>query len=99
MAGCRRWPPKAYQLATGASTVAMRGGKMVSPVVETMKSINDSRKKIADIITVIGGIAFHTNILALNAAVDAARAGDQGTTLVERDRRARRRSMHRRATA
>jgi len=43
-----------------------------------MKGINDSSKMIADIISVIEGIAFQTTILALNAAVEAARAGEQG---------------------
>ena len=69
---------QANQLALGASTVAIKGGEVVGQVVETMKSINDSSKKIADIISVIDGIAFQTNILALNAAVEAARAGEQG---------------------
>jgi methyl-accepting chemotaxis protein len=66
------------QLAASASAVAVKGGEVVSQVVETMKAINHSSKKIADIIGVIDGIAFQTNILALNAAVEAARAGEQG---------------------
>jgi methyl-accepting chemotaxis protein len=66
------------QLALAASAVAIRGGEVVGQVVGTMKSINESSKKIADIISVIDGIAFQTNILALNAAVEAARAGEQG---------------------
>jgi methyl-accepting chemotaxis protein len=66
------------QLALAASAVAVRGGEVVGQVVGTMKSINESSKKIADIISVIDGIAFQTNILALNAAVEAARAGEQG---------------------
>jgi methyl-accepting chemotaxis protein len=69
---------QASQLATNASSVAVRGGEVVGQVVETMKGINDSSRKIADIISVIDGIAFQTNILALNAAVEAARAGEQG---------------------
>jgi methyl-accepting chemotaxis protein len=64
---------QANQLAIGASEVAGRGGEVVGQVVQTMKGINDSSKKIADIIA-----AFQTNILALNAAVEAARAGEQG---------------------
>jgi methyl-accepting chemotaxis protein len=68
----------ANQLAQNASTVAIEGGEVVSQVVETMRGIHDSSKKIADIIGVIDGIAFQTNILALNAAVEAARAGEQG---------------------
>jgi methyl-accepting chemotaxis protein len=69
---------QASQLALGASTVANKGGSVVGQVVETMRDINASSKKISDIIGVIDGIAFQTNILALNAAVEAARAGEQG---------------------
>jgi methyl-accepting chemotaxis protein len=69
---------QANQRALGASTVAARGGDVVGQVVATMKGINESSNKIADIISVIDSIAFQTNILALNAAVEAARAGEQG---------------------
>ncbi|MBF8176243.1 methyl-accepting chemotaxis protein [Herminiimonas contaminans] len=69
---------QANQLAASASTVAEKGGVVVSQVVDTMEDINTSAKKIVDIIGVIDGIAFQTNILALNAAVEAARAGEQG---------------------
>jgi len=69
---------QANQLAISASEVAVRGGTVVSQVVDTMASINASSRKIVDIIGVIDGIAFQTNILALNAAVEAARAGEQG---------------------
>ena len=69
---------EANQLASAASDVAIKGGKVVSEVVNTMSSIDASAKKIVDIIGVIDGIAFQTNILALNAAVEAARAGEQG---------------------
>ncbi|WP_077002870.1 methyl-accepting chemotaxis protein [Variovorax sp. KK3] len=69
---------QANQLAMSASGVAVKGGEVVSQVVDTMASIHASSKKIVDIIGVIDGIAFQTNILALNAAVEAARAGEQG---------------------
>jgi methyl-accepting chemotaxis protein len=69
---------EANQLAASASDVARKGGAVVSQVVDTMSSINESANKIVDIIGVIDGIAFQTNILALNAAVEAARAGEQG---------------------
>ncbi len=68
----------ANQLAASASSVAQRGGEVVSQVVSTMQEINSSSRRIADIIGTIDGIAFQTNILALNAAVEAARAGEQG---------------------
>lgn len=64
--------------ARPAYKVAERGGLAVSEVVQTMGSINESAKRIADITSVIDSIAFQTNILALNASVEAARAGDQG---------------------
>ncbi len=69
---------QANQLAQSASQVAESGGAVVAQVVDTMKGIHESSRKIVDIIGVIDGIAFQTNILALNAAVEAARAGEQG---------------------
>ena len=69
---------QANLMAREASGVAVKGGAVVSEVVNTMAEINTSSKKIVDIISVIDSIAFQTNILALNAAVEAARAGEQG---------------------
>ena len=69
---------QANLLAQSASDIAVRGGTMVTQVIDTMRNIHDSSNKIVDIISVIDGIAFQTNILALNAAVEAARAGEQG---------------------
>jgi methyl-accepting chemotaxis protein len=69
---------QANQLVHSASESAVKGGEVVSQVVETMGSIKESSRKIVDIIGVIDSIAFQTNILALNAAVEAARAGEQG---------------------
>jgi len=69
---------QASALAAGAADVAVQGGEVVARAVETMKQISDSSRRITEIIDVIDGIAFQTNILSLNAAVEAARAGDQG---------------------
>jgi methyl-accepting chemotaxis protein len=66
---------QAKSLAVSASSVAQQGGQVVARVVDTMKGINESSGKIANIIGVIDSIAFQTNILALNAAVEAALAG------------------------
>jgi methyl-accepting chemotaxis protein len=68
----------ANDLAAHASTVAGKGGDVMTQVVSTMGRIKDGSARIADIIGVIDSIAFQTNILALNAAVEAARAGEQG---------------------
>jgi methyl-accepting chemotaxis protein len=43
-----------------------------------MDEINESSARIHDIISTIDEIAFQTNLLAVNAAVEAARAGDEG---------------------
>jgi len=68
----------ANQLASSAATVAQRGGAVVLEVVATKDQINASSKKIGEIIGIIDDIAFETNILALNATVEAGRAGEQG---------------------
>jgi methyl-accepting chemotaxis protein-1 (serine sensor receptor) len=69
---------QANQLAGSAARVATEGGAVVTEVVDTMRGIAESSRRIGDIIGTIDGIAFQTNILALNAAVEAARAGEQG---------------------
>ena len=69
---------QANELAGEARRMAQNGGDIVGQMVSTMAEINQSAKKIVDIISVIDGIAFQTTILALNAAVEAARAGEQG---------------------
>lgn len=45
---------------------------------ETISTLSERSKQIGDIVNVISEIADQTNLLALNAAIEAARAGEQG---------------------
>ncbi|HRO80628.1 MAG TPA: methyl-accepting chemotaxis protein, partial [Alicycliphilus denitrificans] len=54
---------QATQLAASASEAAHKGGAVVGQVVSTMHEITASSNRIVDIIGVIDGIAFQTNIL------------------------------------
>jgi methyl-accepting chemotaxis protein len=69
---------QANRLAADAFSIALRGGEVVARVVEAMGEINASSTRIGDFTAVIDGLAFQSNILALNAAFEAARAGEQG---------------------
>ncbi|WP_252407310.1 methyl-accepting chemotaxis protein, partial [Escherichia coli] len=54
---------QANQSAASASDIATEGGQVVGQVVHTMSSISASSRRIVEIISVIDGIAFQTNIL------------------------------------
>ncbi|QDF29899.1 methyl-accepting chemotaxis protein [Halarcobacter anaerophilus] len=55
-----------------------QGQNLAKLTVESMNEINEQTTAIAEAITVIDQIAFQTNILSLNAAVEAATAGEAG---------------------
>ncbi|MCB2199093.1 hypothetical protein KQI63_06780 [bacterium] len=69
---------KASQLAENARQHADSGSAEMGKMVEAMEAIEDSSGQISRIIKVIEEIAFQTNLLSLNAAVEAARAGVHG---------------------
>jgi methyl-accepting chemotaxis protein len=69
---------EAARVARANAEVAEAGGKAMHEVVQTMERILASSTTIGEITGAIDSIAFQTTILALNAAVASARAGDPG---------------------
>lgn len=69
---------KAAELSTNVKNQADEGSKQMADMMEAVREISRSSQDIGKVIKVIDDIAFQTNILSLNAAVEAARAGAAG---------------------
>ncbi len=82
----------AYEISTHTDSTAQAGTEVVRQTLETMERITQEMAAastgiealgkqsllISTMVQTIGGIASQTNLLALNAAIEAARAGEQG---------------------
>lgn len=69
---------QAATLAKQSKEYASNSNEEMQRMMTAMDDLKKSSTEIAKIIKVIDEIAFQTNILSLNAAVEAARAGDAG---------------------
>ncbi|AXH09861.1 MCP-domain signal transduction protein [Malaciobacter halophilus] len=65
-------------LTKDVSSSAQKGEDLAIKTTSSMEDINEQVSSINEAITVIDQIAFQTNILSLNAAVEAATAGEAG---------------------
>ncbi|NRY60223.1 methyl-accepting chemotaxis protein [Clostridium beijerinckii] len=69
---------KAKSFSINVKHIVKEGNEKMQILMESMKEITICSKQIAEIIKAIEEIASQTNLLALNAAIEAARAGEAG---------------------
>lgn len=69
---------RGYQVLEDSVAISSQIAADLEHAMGVMASLNEQAGKIEAIVATISGVAEQTNLLALNAAIEAARAGEQG---------------------
>ena len=73
---------RSRHLVEETRSLLVSGAQSADQAAAHLRELNDNSEKIRHIVKTIEDIAFQTNILALNAGVEAVRAGEQGKEFV-----------------
>jgi len=68
----------AGEMLSGSMKTMRQTRESMDRTIDYMKELNEQSSNITEVLSIIDDIAEQTNLLALNAAIEAARAGEQG---------------------
>ncbi len=69
---------RANELAAVAKEDASKSEAVIHAVLESIQEISQRSQRVGEVVNVVNQLAFQVNVLSLNAAVEAARAGNHG---------------------